>query len=170
LHRSHLVVVVLLLVGVVPSCSSDPEIETVYDPCSPLTLAVAADLGAPETRGIADAIAAWGHVLPVTIELGTGAQAADVLPIVFEAGDTFYRAIYWDALGSISISRDRLAPEDYGLAIAHELGHAFGLGHVDLEDRPSIMNVGNLEVVPGEADAAAVRARWATCGDGAATE
>lgn len=155
---------ILLVVAVasVPSCSSNDDIATVYDPCSPLAIDVAQDITAAERQGIDGAIAAWAHVLPTRIAIG-GAGTANVLPIRFEPGDTFYRAIYWDSFGLISIGRDRLAPEDYALAIAHEMGHAFGLLHVAKADRASVMNVGNLEVVPNDEDAAAVRALWATC-------
>lgn len=136
-----------------------------YDPCSPLTISVAPDLGTAELQGIQGAIRAWEGVLPVRLVVGTGDRAVDVLPVRFEAGDTFYRGIYWDAVGEIWIARDALAPEDYALAIAHEMGHAFGLPHIATTERASVMNVGNLEVVPNEEDAAAVRARWASCGD-----
>lgn len=155
---AHRNVVVLSLLA---ACSSEEVVDTVYDPCAPLTIALAADVGAAELHGVDGAIAAWAGVLPVQIAVGTGARADDVLPIEFAPGDTFYRAIYWDALGTISVGRDRLAAEDYPLAIAHEMGHAFGLLHVD--DRPSVMNVSNLEIAPTAEDAAAVRALWASC-------
>jgi len=158
--RSNIRVLALLVVA---ACSSKETVETVYDPCSPLTIAIAPDVGEAETRGIEGGILAWSRVLPTQIVVGAGAQATDVLPIRFESGDTFYRGIYWDEVGTISISRDRLAPEDYALAIAHEMGHAFGLLHVPKDERPSIMNVGNLDVTPTEADVAAIRALWATC-------
>lgn len=151
------------------ACSADDVVDVTFDPCSPqtpLTLVPGGDVEAPEVQGVADAVAAWGGVLPVTIEVGdVGAWPADgpALAITFESGDTPYRAMYWDTLGEISISREHLAPGDYGLAIAHELGHAFGLLHVSPDDRASVMNVGNLEVEPTAEDAAAVRALWASC-------
>jgi hypothetical protein len=98
-------------------------------------------------------------VLPVQLGIG----AAPGLPILFERGDVYYRGTYWDSLGVISIASDQLAVEDYPLAIAHELGHAFGLLHVDPAERRSVMNVGNLEVAPTGEDAAAVRAMWPSC-------
>lgn len=151
------------------ACSADDVVDVTFDPCSPLTLVPGGDVEAPEVQGVADAVAAWGAVLPVTIEVGeVGDWPADgpALAITFESGDTPYRAMYWDTLGEISISREHLAPGDYGLAIAHELGHAFGLLHVSPDDRASVMNVGNLEVAPTADDAAAVRALWASCEHG----
>lgn len=159
--------IVLLSVGILAGCAADAHVDTVYDPCSPLTIAVASDLSAAELSGIEGAILAWQHVLPTQIVVGAGPRSADVLPLRFEPGETFFRGNYWDSLGQIEISRDQLDPEDYALAIAHEMGHAFGLLHVSKEDRPSVMNVGNLEIAPTEEDGAAVRALWATCRDAA---
>jgi hypothetical protein len=153
----------LLLAASFLGCAADNEIDIVYDPCSPLTLAVAPDLGVAELRGIEGAIAVWAAVLPTQLEIGSGPRAPDVLPIHFQGGDTPYRGMYLDTFGTIAISRDRLAPEDYPLAIAHELGHAFGLLHVSPDERRSIMNVGNLEIAPTEEDAAKVRGLWASC-------
>lgn len=143
-------------------CASD-DIEHTYDPCSPLTLAVEDGLGDAERRGVEDAIAVWTQVVPARITIGSGTRAPDVLPVRFEPGDTFYRAIYWDAFGEIAISRDRLAPEHYGIALAHEMGHAFGLHHVEPSERISVMNVGNLEQGPTEDDAAGIAALWPSC-------
>lgn len=156
-------IIAVLALGLAPACTTDEEAATVYDPCSPLTIAVEPDLGTAEAVGVEDAVLAWARVLPTRIEVGSGSARRDVLPIRFVSGNTFYRAIYWDSLGTISISRDRLAPEQYAVAIAHELGHAFGLLHVAPEERPSVMNVGNVEVAPTERDAAEVAARWETC-------
>lgn len=154
---------IVLYLGVVSACAADEEVETTYDPCSPLTIALASDATAAEVTGVEGAILAWTRVLPAQIVVGTGPQAANVLPINFESGDTFFRGIYWDGPGEIAIGRDQLDPEDYALAIAHEMGHAFGLLHVAKTTRSSVMNVSNLEIAPNEEDAAEVRALWATC-------
>lgn len=162
--------IAVLCLGILPSCANDEEVRTVYDPCSPLTIVVPDDTTPVEVASIESAIAAWQHVLPARIVVGAGAQASDALPVRFESGDTFFRGIYWDAKGIISISRERLAPEDYPLAVAHEMGHAFGLVHVAATERPSVMNVSNLDVAPTDDDAAAVRVRWETCRDSTPVE
>ncbi len=147
----------------VAACGSADEISTVYDPCSPLTLSIAPDLGADERRGVDEAIALWTAVIPTRITVGTGPQAPDVLPVRFVTGEGMLRATYWDSAGVIEIGRDRLDPATYGIALAHELGHAFGLFHVDAGDRASVMNVGNLVVPPGATEAAELRALWPAC-------
>lgn len=144
-----------------PACASDDQIDTVFDPCSPLTIAVPSD-DAAEVQAVAHAVDAWRAVLPAAIEVAN-APGDGALTIRFESGDTFYRAMYWDTIGVISVSRDGLAPGDYAIAIAHELGHAFGLAHVGAETRPSVMNVGNLDVWPNGDDAGEVQARWESC-------
>ena len=131
-----------------------------------MTIAPAEDTRPAELQGIADAVGAWSRVLPTRIEVGApSVAAADALTIRFESGDAFYRAIYWDAWGEIAISRARLHEDDYAVAIAHELGHAFGLFHVPADQRLSVMNEGNLEAVPDEVDAQAVADLWAACSE-----
>jgi len=149
--------------GLLPACASESAVETTYDPCSPLTIALDPGASAAEVSGVEGAVLAWREVLPVQIVLGTGERGADVLPLRFESGVS-YRAMYWDSIGVISVSRELLDPADYPVAIAHELGHAFGLLHVDASERPSVMNVGNLALGPTADDAAAVRALWGSCG------
>ncbi len=145
------------------ACGVEHTADTVYDPCAPLTISVAAELGPDEYAGVVTAIDAWALVLRTQLVVGAGPRAADVLPIRFESGDAFYRAIYWDARGEIAVGRDRLDPAEYGIAIAHELGHAFGLPHIPTAERSSVMNVGNVEITPNREDAIALEARWPSC-------
>lgn len=151
---------------VIAACSGAPAIDVTYDPCSPLLVATNSQSLPGEVEAIEGALAMWSQVLPTQIELRGQVDELDdrpVLPIDFESGDTFYRAMYWDAWGEISISREKLAPEDYDIAIAHEMGHAFGLWHVAVDDRSSVMNEGNLDILPTADDAADVRGLWPAC-------
>lgn len=144
-------------------CFGGDDIDTVFDPCSSLTVAPAEGTEASEVASIEAAIEAWGRVLPVQAAVEVGSTDPAALRVVFESGDLFYRATYWDQLGEISLSREHLDPGDYALAVAHEMGHAFGLHHVAPDQRESVMNVGNLEVPPSPADAAAVGELWDSC-------
>jgi hypothetical protein len=143
------------------ACSCE-DVWITYDPCSPLSIAVLPGTEPVESKSVEDAIEAWSRVVPMQVEIRVGERDPGSLPIVFES-DTYYRASYFQNRGEISVDRHHLAPDDYAIAIAHELGHAFGLDHVAAEDRRSVMNVGNLTVPPTEDDAAALREQWKSC-------
>jgi hypothetical protein len=153
---------VCILAAAACAAPSD-EPETIYDPCSPLHVAISPTVTPSERAGVEAAIASWAARLPAQLALQDGGKPADdVLPIVFEHGSGM-RGAYWDAEGWISINSDELRAAEYPFAIAHEMGHAFGLPHVDASERVSVMNVGNTTIAPTEADAAAVAALWASC-------
>lgn len=158
--------VVVVTCAFLLACSADQDIETTFDPCSPLAIVTGDGTEPHEVQSVEEAVIAWAQVLPTQIEVvapDAATDAAAAIDIRFDSGDTFYRALYLDSIGVIRVSRDRLAVDDLPLAIAHELGHAFGLLHED--GRESVMNVGNLEIAPTPEDAAAVRALWDSCGD-----
>ena len=50
------------------------------------------------------------------------------------------------------------------VTIAHEIGHAFGLLHVSVDDDASVMNDGNLVTEPNGFDVDALRSLWGACG------
>lgn len=58
---------------------------------------------------------------------------------------------------------DDLDGQPLAVTVAHELGHAFGLVHVDPSVRASVMNPGNLSTPPTAADAAQVTGLWGAC-------
>jgi predicted Zn-dependent protease len=151
-----------LLLALAPACSPDSTIDITFDPCSHLAILPLDGTKAAEVQAIEDAVAAWSQVIPARIDVDAAAGDG-ALTVSFESGDTPFRAMYFDHWGEIMVSRDKLAPGDYALALAHELGHAFGLQHVDQSERPSVMNVGNLSISPTEEDGLAVTALWQSC-------
>jgi hypothetical protein len=155
--------VILLLAS---ACSAGDSPVHSYDPCSALAIVPAPDTAPAELSSIEAAVLAWNQVLPTRIAVGAPSEDEPTLALRFESGDTFFRAVFWDERAEIWVSRDRLAAADYALAIAHELGHAFGLPHVSPDERASVMNVGNLEIAPTEDDAATVSERWDSCASG----
>jgi hypothetical protein len=151
--------------AVVAACSgSDPSASAgAHDPCAPLAIA-APGATADEQAGIADALALWRG-------RGVTAFAADAAPsatitIRFEdAADTFH-GLYEPDQADVRINRDLTAAADrttLSIVIAHELGHVFGLVHIDPAVRLSLMNAGNLVTPPTAADQQALAALWGAC-------
>lgn len=143
--------------------------EVTYDPCT-VVITPAADVTPEQLRGIDGAIAIWNDAAGLRLVRASGEidAGAEALPIRFEAAAAAFRGVYLDEEGVVLVN-SRI--EDDGaraITIAHELGHAFGLWHVDPDEAASLMNPGNLEIFPTPADVAAVRALWGTC-DAAAT-
>jgi len=159
-QRLHPVVVGLVFVT---ACAANEEVETTFDPCSPLEIVVTSD-HVEDVEAVKAALAAWARVVPVgDVAVTPGTPAAGQLTVRFLDGEQPVRGMYYDSVGLVEISRDMLAPEVYPIAVAHELGHAFGLLHVEASTRASVMNVGNTTVEPTEQDAIEVIAKWASC-------
>ena len=87
------------------------------------------------------------------------------LRVRFEAASPPFHGLYDDETGIVYVNSaiEDLAP--LSIVIAHELGHAFGLPHVEIAERDSLMNPGNLVIPPNDADRAAIEALWGRCGE-----
>ncbi|HEY0881746.1 MAG TPA: M66 family metalloprotease, partial [Archangium sp.] len=81
------------------------------------------------------------------------------VPMRFRSAAAVFRGIYEPVTGLVSINRG-LEGSDRTITIAHELGHALGLPHVPASERASVMNPGNLTVLPTAEDVAALQQRW----------
>lgn len=130
----------------------------VFDACEPLLLAARAPSDA-ELASLDRAITAW-RVLGVMSPTRASADAS--VQIVFEpAASAFYG--YYDGDAATIYINSELAAGSRVVAIAHELGHALGLAHVAAEQRPSVMNPGNLMISPTQEDRDAIVSLWGAC-------
>jgi hypothetical protein len=133
----------------VVACAAEGPPPPVFDACAPL--AITGD----DTASIAGAEALWNAVGVTSLGEAGGAS----IPLVFENGVAPEE--YGLYAGSAIYMNDDLDPQQRVIVLAHELGHAIGLVHVT--DRSSVMNPGNLVVIPTAEDAATVTQRWGTC-------
>ena len=136
--------------------ANDTEINLQHDACAPLALVSDAPTDA-QHAGMMDGQALWrDHGAPAV-----GLRADTTVNVVFEDAAAAFHGLYDDTTGVIYINRELTDPKELSIVIAHELGHAFGLPHIT--DRSSVMNPGNLRVVPNDQDAAALEALWGPC-------
>ena len=144
-----------------------------FDACLPLLLVPDADVSSDQLNGIAGALRLWNTSAATRIELtAAGATATDAtvtdatvtpsLPIHFQSAAAPFHGLYDDRNVQIFVNQD-LVDHARIVAIAHEMGHAFGLVHVAPEQRLSLMNSGNITVDPTPDDVSALAARWGRC-------
>ena len=143
-----------------------------YDPCARLVLVPDPGLSADAVAGVGEGIGLWNQAAHARVVMGSGPAASDpaaeprALPIHFQAAGAPFHGLYDPAGAQIFINTD-LDGHDRIVAVAHEVGHAFGLVHVPLDERRSVMNSGNLDEEPNAADVAALAELWGTCPSGA---
>jgi hypothetical protein len=150
---------VLLLTLLLPACVGDPgPAPLTFDPCSTIVLVPASDATTEERQSIDMAVAAWRARAGValTTEDVPGAPRVGVL---FRPASLAFFGIY--ERETVVINRELTDMDARAVVVAHELGHAFGLAHV--EDRTSVMLPGNLTIPPGAVDEAALSALWGAC-------
>ena len=150
------------LVGCGPPPPQDDVIDIVFDPCEPLVID-APDVTDPQREGLVSSIELWNELLGSQLSL-EGDEHAPRIPLVFEKAALAFHGYYDDEEGIVYIN-DRLEGRDQIITVAHELGHTFGLFHVEESVRPSVMNHGNLEHAPNDDDAHAVHEIWGACSD-----
>ena len=155
----------LALVAVACAPRNDDEpIERSFDPCT-LIVTPAADVEAHELASIEEAIEMWHSAADTRATVGKDGDEAHRLEVRFDDAPAAFRGLYDDQRGIVFINRDLPSARARSITVAHELGHAFGLLHVDPEKRTSLMNPENVDVPPTPDDARAVHALWGRCAD-----
>lgn len=146
-----------------------------FDPCTPLALIPDATASPAQRAGVGASATLWnasaGSELAMTAASTADGGAPLVLPIHFQVAAAPFHGLYDAPNGQVFINDD-LSGEELAITIAHEVGHAFGLVHVSPDVRPSLMNPGNLTVVPTPQDVATLADLWGRCSslDAAGTE
>ena len=134
-----------------------------HDVCAPISLAVHEPSDA-QRAGIEGALALWRDKGISTVRVVEGAAAeAAAIELWFEAAGRPFHGLYDDETSTVYVNSAIEDPRPLSIVIAHELGHAFGLPHVETGARRSLMNPGNWVTPPTEADRAAVEALWGYC-------
>jgi hypothetical protein len=152
------VMCIAALVGACGTNDGGAAAEHTYDACAPLALVS----GAPtdvQTRAMADAQALWrDRGAPVV-----GETSDTTLEVRFEKAALQFRGLYDDHAAVIYVNDGITDEATLSIVIAHELGHAFGLVHIPVSERPSVMNPGNVTTLPTLEDQTALQALWGTC-------
>ena len=149
-----------LAIGAFAACSGggDTTIDLTHDACAPLAL-VSAAATSLQLEGIEAGQALWRDRGAPALGLRAGAT----IDVQFQTAAAAFYGLYDDETGIIYINQDITSRPALAIVIAHELGHAFGLPHVDKSERLSLMNPGNLTTAPTEEDQRALMALWGAC-------
>jgi hypothetical protein len=141
-----------------------------FNPCAQLTLVPDAAATDAEAQGVAAGAELWNAIAGSELSPGT-ASAGPAVPIHFQAAAAPFHGLYDPPTGQIFINED-LSGQELAITVAHEVGHAFGLVHISPDVRASLMNPGNLTVLPTPQDVATLADIWGRCAslDAAGTE
>lgn len=146
----------------------DPDfvIRITHDVCASIGVTTAPEATEAQLAAIDRALELWrAHGVPHAARVeASAAGAGATIEIRFEPGASISFGQYDDAAGVVYVNARLEDPESLTVVVAHELGHAFGLLHV--EDRTSVMSPGNYRTPPNAGDRAALEALWGPCDDG----
>lgn len=153
----------VLLLPLFSACGEvgDTHIDLVFDPC--VARVAASDATADELASIDRALSLWNEAAGLALARGRLPASDTVVEIHFRPSLPAFFGVYDDEVGEIVVNRNIEDPGQRTLTIAHELGHAFGLVHVPVERRVSLMNPGAQYVPPTDEDVRQLHAIWGDC-------
>jgi hypothetical protein len=146
------------------ACGGSPPDETIdvkFDPCE-VSIVSAAGSTPTELEGVDRGLGMWNEAAGLSLARDT-VLVSPALVIRFQDAYPAFRGAYDDEHGIAYINRRLSDPYARAVTVAHEVGHAFGLTHVDPAERASLMNPGNIEILPTPDDVALLRASWGDC-------
>jgi hypothetical protein len=145
--------------------AADQTIDTVFDPCAPLALVIEGEASDAERLSLEAAVALWNDVAGTRLTTSANLEPPAIERVVvrFESAAPVFFGIYLDEVGEIVINHAFTNDRARAVTIAHEVGHAFGLEHVDAGDASSLMNPGNLELGPTPGDQTELAVLWGAC-------
>lgn len=146
------------------SCGgTESTLEIIHDPCQPLSVVPAEDTTPEERASVERGIALWNAFgrTQLMVDAPLGAEATVALRFKDAAG-AFY-GVYAADRGEVLINHRLSDDAARAITVAHELGHAMGLAHVEPDARASLMNPGNLVLPPTAEDERALMALWNDC-------
>ena len=114
---------------------------------------------ADQQASIDDAIAMWRARGVSGLQLGD----LPMVTIAFRDAADAVHGFYDDVNATVYVNLRLQDRAQRAVTIAHELGHAFGLLHIAADIRPSVMNTGNVTIVPTDQDEAELETLWGAC-------
>ena len=121
----------------------------VYPPCAPIVISIPPTASPMQQSAVIAGLELW-NAQGLTQLKASGEGAA--VPLIFQRAAAFFHGFYDPKTGEVYVNETLTDPHEIAVVVAHELGHAMGLPHVEQHERTSVMNPGNLEITPTSAD------------------